>query len=446
MVGRRSSASSRSVTSWVMLSLIVLLIVVALVSGGTYLYLRSSSPSRLPGPVQQLGQNEIDPSLALLTLSGVSDLDVVDQTLASHALGTAYAAAFFGTELADGERVGSLLLVGQAYAAAGDKERAQLCYQQADLVLTLSPTVADFAKAKAYLAIGEGLAELRSKAQARSRYDQAYVIALNSPYVKNQYRAEILSELAAAYQALGDSDKAVECSTQQAEIAYASGGEERQESPPAQPVSPLAMEVPEPTAPMVTSYEERRVETVRQLIDFLQGASPGEPISEELMTDVGRALLNEDGARRSTYEQQLAAASSMVLKIGITQTRVDWLLVKYRVALGGYGLELVPAWTDSLADIEAELNAAYGELRAAYDEQISTFSEDGAVDRAWSHLLRFEIQRGRLGLYPDFPQEELVSQLTEVGERLIASGDPSLHVRVLYEGDVPSFTLAAPEQ
>lgn len=446
MVGRRSSASSRSVTSWVMLSLIVLLIVVALVSGGTYLYLRSSSPSRLSGPVQQLGKNEIDPSLALLSLSGVSDLDVVDQALGSHALGTAYATAFFGTELADGERVGSLLLVGQAYAEAGDKERAQLCYQQADLVLTLSPTVADFAKAKAYLAIGEGLAELGSKAQARSRYDQAYVIALNSPYVKNQYRAEILSELASAYQALGDSDKAVECSARQAEIAYAPGGEERQESPPEQPVSPLAMEVPEPTAPMVSSYEERRVETVRQLIDFLQGASPGEPIPEELMTDVGRALLNEDGARRSTYEQQLAAASSMVLKLGITQTRVDWLLVKYRVALGGYGLELVPAWTDSLVDIEAELNAAYGDLRAAYDEQISTFSEDGAVDRAWSHLLRFEIQRGRLGLYPDFPQEELVSQLTEASERLIASGDPSLHVRVLYEGDVPSFALAAPEQ
>lgn len=135
----------------------------------------------------------------------------------------------------------------------------------------------------------------------------------------------------------------------------------------------------------------------------------------------------------------------MVLKIGIAKARVDWLIIKYRIALGGYGVQLVPAWTDDLADIRAELNAAHGELHNAYDEQIRTFSDDTAVDRAWFHLLRFEIEQGMLGLYPDYPEEELLSRLTEVTERLIASRDLSLYVEIAYKGDDPLFTLAATE-
>jgi tetratricopeptide (TPR) repeat protein len=441
-----SSGSRRTYVSWVILGFLVLLIVVGLVSGGGYLYLRFSSPSRWSDPVQQLRKDRIDPSLALLALAGVDDLEVVNRALVAEELETAYPTILFSTELADGERVGSLLLLAQTYSTAGDNSRAQLCYQQANLITTLSPTLSDFAKANAFLEIGRGLAGLGSKGEALSNYDQAHVVASHSPYMRDPHRADVLGKLAEGYQALGENAKGSECSAQQVDIRYVFGeAGEASESPPEQPISPLMMEIPEPTEAMIASYEQRRVETVQQLIDSSEGASEGEAIPEDLMTDVAQALLNEDEARQGIYEQQLAGASSMVLKIGIAQARVHWLIIKYRVALGGYGLEPVPGWTEDLADIEAELNAAYGELHNTYEEQIGTFSDDTAVDRAWFHLLRFEIEQGRFGLYPDYPQEELLSQLTGVTERLIASGDLSLYVDVVYEGDTPLFTLATAE-
>jgi len=446
MVQLSSSAPRRTYISRIILGFLVLLILVGVVSGGAYLYLRYSSPSRWSDPVQQLQKDKIAPSLALLTLTGVNDLEVVNRALMEEKLETAYATILFGTELANGERVGSLLLLGQAYTAAGGNGRAQLCYQQANLITTLSPTLSDFAKASAYLEIGEGLAQLGNRGEALFNYDQAHIVTLHSLYMRDPHRADVLGKLATAYEVLGEGTRASECSAQQAEIRYVfDEPEEASESPPEQPMSPFTMDIPEPTAAMVASYEQRRVEVLQELIGFLEGASQGEAIPEDLMTDVTQALLNEDEARQGVYEQQLAGASSMVLKIGVAEAWVDWLVVKYRTALGGYGLQLVPAWTDHSADIEAELNAAYLELRNTYDEQISTFSDNTAIDRAWFHVFRFEIEQGRLGLYPDYPEEELLSQLTEASERLIASGDSSLYVEVVYEGDTPLFSFAATE-
>lgn len=446
MLWKGSSASSRTSVSWVILGLMVLLILVGVVSGGAYLYLQFSGSSQSRGPVQQLREDEVEPSLALPNLAGASDLQVVNGALTHLHLATAYSTILFSRELTDGERIGSLLLLASAYAGAGDSSRARLRYQDASLIATLSPALSDSAKASAFLEIGGGLAKLGNKREALSTYHQAKVVALHSTHMRAPHRADVLGKLSSAFQALGESELASECSAHQAEVQYVFGEPgEASEGPSEQPVSPFMTEIPEPTEAMIASYEQRRVETVQQLIDFLQGASEEGPVAEELMTDVTQALLNEDEARRGIYEQQLVGASSMVLRMGITEAKVDWLIIKYRVALGAYGLQLVPAWTEALSDVEAELNAAYRELHETHDEQISTLSDTRAVDQALFHLLRFEIEQGRLGLYPDYPEEELLSQLTEVSQRLIASGDLSVYVDVVYEGDAPLFTLAAPE-
>lgn len=446
MVRRGSITGRRTCVSWAILGFLVLLILVGLVSGGAYLYLRFAGLPGWSNPAKQLRTDQIEPTLALLALAGVNDLDVVGRALEDEQLETGYATILFSTDLSSGERVGNLLLVSQAYAAAGNGDRAQLCYRLANLIVTLSSTMSDYAKASAYLGIGEGLARLGNKSEALFNYDQAYVVAVNSPHLKDPHRADVLEKLAEAYSALGEMEKASECSDLQAELRYVTGEpKEASEGSPEQPVSPFVMEIPEPTAAMVTSYEQKRMETVLELVEFLEGASEKTTVPEELRTEVAQALVNEDNARRAAYDEQLAGASSMVLKMGVAEAGVDWLTVKYRIALDGYGFRLVPAWSDDLAGIEAELNAAYGELHSIYDEQISTFSDDTAVDRAWYDVLRFEIERGRLGLYPDYPEEELLSQLTEATVRLVASGDPSLFVEVLREDETPVFRLAAPD-
>lgn len=440
-------AQGRTRVQRAMLGLLALLIVTGLVTGGAYLYLRFGSSSGWSSPVAGLRSEKVNPPLALLGLTGMSDSEVVNWALASGELDTAYAAVLFSSQLSDAEQVGNLLLLGQGYAEAGDKDQARLCYQQVNLIATLSPTLSDFAKANSYMEIGEGLAELGNREEALSNYDQAQTVAVHSPSVKDQHRADILGQLATEYEALGEKTAASECSTLHAEILYSSGeSTESAEGSMEQPTAPFLMHIQEPTGAMVASYEQRRVETVLALIDFLQGAAPGTAIPHDLATEVAQALVNEDNARRTAYEDQLAAASSMVLRIGMADAQVDWLILKYRVALGGYGLRLVPAWEDDLAHVESELDAARGELLSMYNEQISTFSDDAAKDRAWYDVLRLEIQQGRLGLHPYYPEEELISQLTAVAERLIGSGDLVLHPEVLYEDDIPLFRLGTSEE
>jgi len=425
------------------LGLLALLVLIGVASGAAYLYLRVTASHGGSYAVDYMRPNEIDPPAALATLAGVSDLEVLNQSLSQGDLETAYATVLFSTQLTDREQVGNLLLLGQAYAAEGDSSRAQLCYRQVSLISVLSPTLSDLGRVSSFLEVGEGFAESGNREEALLNYDQAFVLALHSPFMKDPHRAETLGLLATGYSEMGRSDMSQECSSLQTEILYSTDvtGTTSTETPE-QPIANFLTQIPSPPAAMVASYEERRKEAVRELRDALQASSDVSAVSQELVTDVTQALVNEDNARRTAYEDELAAASSMVLRIGIAEARVDWLLVKYRVSLGGYGRDLVPAWSDDVAGIAAELNAARAELHAIYGEQIDTFSDEMAKDRAWFDVLRLEMEQGRLGLYPDYPEEELISQLAEVSTSLAEAGDPSLHPEAIYEDSVPVFSLA----
>jgi tetratricopeptide (TPR) repeat protein len=426
-----------------MLGLLVLLVIVGVASGGAYVYLRLSGSSNSSIPVEQLGSARVEPSLALATLADVGDAEVVNTSLVQGELETAYATILFSTQLTDKERIGNLLLLGQEYEAAGDRSRAQTCYQQASLISTMGPTLSDFGRASNFIQIGESFAEWGSRKEALFNYDQVFALALHSPFIKDPHRADILGQLAEEYDSIGEREKAAESRELQAEVLYST--EESEAAPeviPDQPIANFLTQIPAPDAAMVASYEDRRVEVVRELLDFLQDSPNGEAMPEELALEATQALVNEDKARSTAYEDELASASSMVLRIGIAEARVDWLLIKYRMALGAYGLQLVPAWSDDVEGIAAELAEAHGELHDIYGEQIATFADETAMDRAWYDVLRLEMLRGSLGLYPNYPEAELISELTEVTGRLIKSGDPSVHPGVRYEGSTLRFSLA----
>jgi tetratricopeptide (TPR) repeat protein len=439
-------SSRRSCLSWVILGLLVLMVVSGAVSGGAYLYLRWVGSSHTGDPIAQLRLDQVEPALALAALTGVGDVDVVNRSLEAGELDTAYATILFSTQLSDRERVGNLLMLGQRYGAVGDQAHAASCYEQASLISTLSPTLSDSTRAYSFLEIGAGFATMGKRAEALFNYDQAFALALHSPLIRDPHKADILSQLGVAYDAIGEREKATESRSLQAEMLFSTeGSETTPESGEEQPATDFLTQIPAPTLAMVASYEERRVAAVLDLLEFLDGSSGGQAVPEELATEVTQALVNEDKARSTAYQDELAAASSMVLRIGIAEAKVDWLLVKYRVALGAYGLRLVPAWSDDVGGIAAELGQARQELHGVYGEQISTFSDRTAEDRAWFDILRLEILQGELGTYPDYPAEELIPELTEVSARLVEAGDTSLHPEVVYQGDTPLFSFALTE-
>ncbi|HUS71175.1 MAG TPA: hypothetical protein VM075_10450 [Anaerolineae bacterium] len=446
MVQTGQGSSGRSCLSWAILGLLVLMVLSGALSGGAYLYLRWAGSSNPGSPVAQVQPEQVEPSLALATLTGVGDVDVVNRSLKGGELDTAYVTILFSTQLSDREHVGNLLMLGQRYEADGDQSHAASCYQQASLISTMSPTLSDSTRAYSFVEIGEGFATWGKRAEALFNFDQAFALALRSPLIRDPHKADLLGQLAVAYEALGEREKATESSSLQAEILFSTeGSETTPESGAEQPIANFLTQIPAPTLAMVASYEERRVEAVMDLLEFLAGSPSGQAIPEELATEVTQALVNEDKARSTAYEDELAAASSMVLRIGIAEARADWLLVKYRVALGAYGLQLVPAWSENVAGIAGEVSQARQELHGIYGEQISTFGDATAKDRAWFDILRQEILQGKLGIYPDYPAEELISELTEVSTRLVEAGDRSLHPEVLYEGSTPLFSLALTE-
>ena len=426
------------------IGLLALFVIIGVLSSGAYLYLRLSQSSEGVLAIDQLRTEELEPRLALGTLAGVSDLEVVNQALAEGELETAYVGTLFSTQFSDRESIGNLLLIGARHALAGGGDRARSCYEEAGLMSTLGPTLSDYGRASSFVEIGGRLAELGDREEAISNLDQAFALAVHSPIMRDPLRADLLDQLAEEYEDLGLREKAEDSQVLGAEIRYST---EEDESPrqgnAEQPVANFLTGIPAPSAAMVASYEERREGTVRELMAFLQGASGSEAVPQDLATGVAQALLNEDEARSTSYEDDLASASSLVLRIGIAEARVDWLLLKYRVALGAYGLELVPAWSDDATAVAAELSAARQELHAIHGEQIATFSDQTAKDRAWFDVLRWEILEGRLGLYPECPEEELISQLMEVTGRLIEAGDTSVFPQVVYEDGTPRFSLAS---
>jgi hypothetical protein len=130
---------------------------------------------------------------------------------------------------------------------------------------------------------------------------------------------------------------------------------------------------------------------------------------------LGGALRAEEAARSAFYakggEMQLAD------RLALLHDRLAWLTIKYRVAHQGYGVPLVPEWSDEAESIRSELNAAYTDLINGYGQQLDTLSPADAA-RARVELLRQGVLWTRLGLFPDHAEQALSEQLAQALQQL----------------------------
>lgn len=443
---------------------LAILLAVGAMAVGAFLFLRPRRQSpplpRWVDPISQVEREKIEPALALLSLTGASDLEAANSALNEGELESAYAAIVFSADLPDQQRAGSLLLLAQRCITTGDDLKAKLCYQQVNTIATLSPTLPDFARAEAFLQVGRGLAALEEREEALFNYDQAHTLVLYSPYLKRPHRAYFLDQLVEAYTALGED--ASQCMEQGAEARWpaeagpipspsSTEGSPRLEGTPGE--TPSSEEGREnlsrqgtlgegPPQPEVEAARERRMAAARSLIDRLE-AAPGEVPSEPL-EDLAQALRAEDEARLEFYPAQLPKVIRMAVKIALVRDKIKWLTIKHRVASGGYGLSIVPEWEGQLAQIRSDLRETYEELYVYRGEQVIALPQASDIDRAWVDLIREEIKAGRLGLYPNYPEEQLISKLKKATARLFAAGDEEkLRVEALPQDGVNVFFLMA---
>ena len=127
-------------------------------------------------------------------------------------------------------------------------------------------------------------------------------------------------------------------------------------------------------------------------------------------------------------------------------------MIRFFLALVGAALTLaavplraqMPAWEQQLSAIQSDLAKARQDLYAYYADQIVTLPDASAIDRAWVELYRQELEMGRLGLYPNYPEQQLLAKLRESTLKLMAAGrDQSLRLDVvLGTAEHPMFFLA----
>ncbi len=77
-----------------------------------------------------------------------------------------------------------------------------------------------------------------------------------------------------------------------------------------------------------------------------------------------------------------------------------------------------------------------------YGDWIVTLPESSKVNRAWLELFRLELEMGRLGLYPNYPEEQLIAKMKEATKTLMAEGiDQAMRVDTVSKGEFPTFVL-----
>ena len=438
--------STRKWLFFLLVSSFLIFVLAGIVAFGAYFFTarREVSLSAWSDPIAHVETENVKPALALLPLTGVPSSKAFSQALEADELESAYATLVFSLDLSERERVGSSLLLARHYAEGKNATKAKLCYRQANAIATLSPVLSDVTRADAYLQVGHGLASLREQGEAELNYDQAYTIALYSPYLKKAHQKSILDKLVSAYEAIGERQRAEQALNQSAALDL-EASDSTEPEPTDKDREFLLGRPNEPTlAQEVADAEAARREAAHNLSDYLLSTLKQPP--DNLTANLAQALRTEDEARLSFYNTEPAEPPMLLEKVAVAWHKVRWLTIKYQVASGGYGFSLVPAWEAQVAEIQSELSKAYEDLYALHGEQVIALPEADAIDRAWVEVLRQEIEVGRIGLYPNYPEEQLTAKLKEATEKLIAAGqDKSLRIDTLFQDNVNIFILTNDE-
>ncbi|MFQ5611167.1 MAG: hypothetical protein ACE5H9_03445 [Anaerolineae bacterium] len=383
-------------------------------------------------PAAAINADEIDPALAVGALGGVADAQVVREAINKDRANTALASLVHSPRLTDRQRAGDLLLLAERFADNGDVTRAQLSYQLAGTIATLSPELSDTIRVDTFLQAGRGLANLGKTTVSLAYLDQAYVLAAYSPFLQAAYRRRVFEQLHSMYQSNGNPDKARASLDMLAQIG-------QMESLPEEPLV-----LPEGIA-LATSSDVQAREAQRwgaAQIVARELVERGGRTTPESLQALQEALLAEDESKAALFQEALTTAPQLSAQIGVMQAQIEWLSIKYRVARKNYGISLVPAWEAQVEQIRSELTKSYETLFALYADLIVALPDASQIDKATEEALRREILSGQLGLYPNYPEEQRRRQLLEASEQLARSRpDSNLQLSSIVAGSVEMYTI-----
>lgn len=416
----------RSRLIWLLLGTVLVLLIVAALAWALFVVLRQRPPQTLSwqDPITAISPDDISPELALYPLAGASVSETIDASIASGELETAYSLIVHALDLSDAQRIGRLLILGDRFRDADLPERAGLCYEQVSDIAVLSSKLSDAVREDALLAVGRGWMALGNNSGAHESFDAVFELAVVGTYEPSAHRREQLVRLEAAYRELGDLEQAEACLTQieildrEPRLSFATRAGEW----PSLPGGGEGISSAE-----VGVLEETRRQAAYSLLQEV--TEVGEPAVEPL----AQALREEDAAKLSLYRHELQATSQSGRRSDILIQMIGWLLLKYQVANGGFGMVLVPEWGAQVAEIRSALSTAFGDLSVEYEDIVTALPQASQMEPARYEIGRQLALAGRLGMYPDWPADRLARELEAAVTALISSGlDDRAYVEPLW--------------
>lgn len=368
-------------------------------------------------PLDRIDVDKVDPALALASLGGVPESDVIVEAIEKARPETGLSALLFNPTLNDRESAGGFLRLGRVYYNEGDQDKAVFSYQMAATIATISPNIPDTVRADVFIQASEGLIDLDQSRLTKFYLDQAFTVAAKSPFLQAPRRRDILERLQKNYMALNERELArqsLNLSANPPTIAL-----DRPEG------SVLPQPEPVLLPELIQEAEANRWQRAQELAAIL--VERGGQAPEETKEALRVALVEEDRQKLPYYKAELITAAQVSKKIDITIAQIEWLSIKYKVARKAYGLSLVPEWEEQVEQIRTELTKTYETLFALYADLIVALPEASQIDKATEERLRREILAGELGRYPNYPEEQRRQQLLDATNQLIIT-QPELNV------------------
>lgn len=382
--------------------------------------------SKWIAPLDQVETKKIDPGVALGLLAGTTEAGSVDDSLAAGDFEGAYAQIAYSTEFTDANRVGTLLLLGNRYAAGKQTTKAVWMYQYAVFLSTVSPLPSDLTRVQSLLEASQGLKGLGMEVNARAALDQAYLIAQYSFALPRVTRAELFEQISRAYRTFNATKQADEAHQKAADSATLTTED-------AVNISRRPFRV-QPTNPPenaeLTAKMQERVGAARELLDAwnLNPPKTEADLPDDLIRALGDALYQEDGIRADFYTSEYDQAADASAQLGVLRDKLRWLSLKYRIARLGFGLEIVPEWQGETDKIKQDLNDTFSEYFAITEQQAGGLEKSDEVSRSTEDVIRASLIAGHWGLYSGYDEADLRARLDEVSQALRDEQVPSLRL------------------
>jgi hypothetical protein len=415
----------------------IISLLIGLSALGALFFVRESSTPTLDGDLLTgFSPAEVVPTLALRGLAGDDETALGYQALQAGELATAHANLLFDTTAAGSSRAGLWAALMRAYRAAEDPASAtQVARGTAPLALT-DPAVPSLERARMLVQTAETYAEAGLPDASLDSVNQGRRLAEQMPDLLPVQRSEIFSSLAEVAATL-DATAAADELNELARNPFL--------TPAGVLITPRLATLTAPPPPDDTlrdavAAREQAAAALADRIAFSGGVDIG-PEREAL----ANALRWEDQVRNEYFLRMQATEMTLNERLSILLDHRQWQARKLRIALGGYGISLIPEWEGNADAIRRDLSSMISFIDPVLDELANV--QDPAQVQAEVKVegLHWQALQYDLGLFSDGDPFALSQRIRDRENAFATFGTPvALPVTFDAAGAPPGFRVMQP--